>query len=196
MKFAYIRVSTKEQNERRQVDAMLDVGIDPGNMFIDKASGKDFEREQYKQLIRTVRAGDTIIIKSLDRLGRNYEEIREQFKIITSKEVNINVLDTPLLNTDQTINGGLTMKFISDIILSVLGFVAEQERNDIKKRQAEGIASAKRAGKKFGRPTKINPDFRKIYTSVSDGNLKVNQACQILGISRRSYYNYEKLIKS
>jgi DNA invertase Pin-like site-specific DNA recombinase len=154
MKLAYIRVSTKEQNEARQVDAMIQEGIDPANFYIDKASGKNFDRTQYKALLRAARTDDVIVVKSLDRLGRNYEEIREQFKLITDKGIHINILDTPLLNTNQVLNGGLTMKFISDIILSVLGYVAEQERDNIRQRQSEGIRAAKRAGKRFGRPSK------------------------------------------
>lgn len=134
MKIAYIRVSTKDQNEARQVNAMIEHGIDPSNFYTDKASGKDFDRTQYKAMLKAVRPDDIIVIKSLDRLGRNYEEIRAQFKLITERGIHINILDTPLLNTDQVLNGDLTMKFISDIILSVLGYVAEQERNNIRRK--------------------------------------------------------------
>jgi DNA invertase Pin-like site-specific DNA recombinase len=195
MKFGYIRVSTKEQNEARQVYALLESGISSENLFIDKASGKDFNREQYKILLKTIRENDVIVVKSLDRLGRNYDEIKNQFKAITDRGVHINILDTPILNTDQIVQGGLTMRFLSDLILSILGYVAEQEREHIKSRQAEGIASAKRLGKKFGRPSKINGDFLKISGAVKDGSLSINQACLILGISRRSFYNYINVIK-
>lgn len=193
MKLAYIRVSTKEQNESRQVDAMIQEGIDPANFYIDKTSGKNFDRTQYKALIRAARTDDVIVVKSLDRLGRNYEEIREQFKLITDKGIHINILDTPLLNTNQVINGGLTMKFISDIILSVLGYVAEQERDNIRLRQSEGIRAAKRAGKRFGRPSKLSKDFPRIAEGVITRSVTIKEACSMLGISRKTFYNHAKL---
>ena len=190
MKLGYIRVSSKDQNEARQIEAMVGAGVDPQNFYIDKASGKDFDRQNYNALLKAARSGDIIVVKSLDRLGRNYEEIRQQFKSITDREIVINIIDTPLLNTDQVLNGGLTMKFISDIILSVLGYVAEQERDNIHQRQAEGIRAAMNKGKVFGRPSKISKDFAKVSDSVKTGNLTVVQACQILGISRKTYYNH------
>jgi DNA invertase Pin-like site-specific DNA recombinase len=193
MKIAYIRVSTKDQNEARQIDAMIQEGIEPENFYVDKASGKNFDRIQYKALLKAARPNDVIVVKSLDRLGRNYEEIREQFKNITERGIHINILDTPLLNTDQVLNGGLTMKFISDIILSVLGYVAEQERDNIKHRQGEGIRAAKRAGKRFGRPSKMSKDFSRIAASVIDGNITIKEACNMLGISRKTFYNHAKL---
>lgn len=196
MKLGYIRVSTKEQNENRQIDALKNEGVEVSLMYIDKVSGKNFERQQYEALIKAARSDDIIVIKSLDRLGRNYEEIRDQFKIITSRGINIHIIDTPLLNTDQVLNGGLTMKFISDIILSVLGYVAEQERNNIKQRQAEGIASAKLRGRKFGRPTKINKDFINLMIGVQNGTLTVSQVCQIMNISRKTFYNYLNKVTS
>jgi DNA invertase Pin-like site-specific DNA recombinase len=193
MKIAYIRVSTKDQNEARQVNAMIEHGIDPTNFYIDKASGKDFDRTQYKALLKAARPDDVIVIKSLDRLGRNYEEIRAQFKLITERGVHINILDTPLLNTDQVLNGGLTMKFISDIILSVLGYVAEQERNNIRQRQSEGIRAARRAGKRFGRPSKLCKDFPRIAEGVQAGTITIKEACSMLGISRKTFYNHAKM---
>lgn len=193
MKIAYIRVSTKDQNEARQVNAMIEHGIDPTNFYIDTASGKDFDRTQYKAMLKAARPDDVIVIKSLDRLGRNYEEIRSQFKLITERGIHINILDTPLLNTDQVLNGGLTMKFISDIILSVLGYVAEQERNNIRQRQSEGIRAAKRAGKRFGRPSKLSKDFPRIADGVNAGTITINEACSMLGISRKTFYNHVKL---
>jgi len=196
MKLGYIRVSTKEQNEDRQIDALKIDGVEENFMYIDKVSGKNFERQQYEALIKATRPGDIIVIKSLDRLGRNYEEIRDQFKTIANKGVYIHILDTPLLNTDQVLNGGLTMKFISDIILSVLGYVAEQERNNIRQRQAEGISSAKQRGKKFGRPTKITKDFVNLMLGVQNGTLTVSQVCQIMNISRKTFYNYLNKVTS
>jgi DNA invertase Pin-like site-specific DNA recombinase len=171
---------------------MIQEGIDPANFYIDKASGKNFDRTQYKVLLRAARTDDVIVVKNLDRLGRNYEEIREQFKLITYKGIHINILDTPLLNTNQVLNGGLTMKFISDIILSVLGYVAEQERENIRLRQREGIRAAKRAGKRFGRPSKISKDFLRIAEGVVTGTVTINEACDILGICRKTFYNHAK----
>jgi DNA invertase Pin-like site-specific DNA recombinase len=193
MKLAYIRVSTKEQNEARQIDAMIQEGIEPINFYVDKASGKNFDRIQYKSLLKAARPNDIIVVKSLDRLGRNYEEIREQFKHITERGIHINIFDTPLLNTNQVLNGGLTMKLISDIILSVLGYVAEQERDNIKQRQSEGIRAAKKAGKRFGRPSKMGKDFNRIADSVLTGNVTVKEACNLLEISRKTFYNHAKL---
>lgn len=196
MKIGYIRVSAKDQNEARQIDALLSDGVETGQIYVDKASGKDFNREQYKSLLRALRKGDVLVIKSLDRLGRNYEEIRKQFKLITDMGVAIHVLDTPMLNTDQVVAGDLTMKFISDIILAVLGYVAEQERHNIKQRQAEGIKVAKQAGKRFGRPTKISKDFQSINQAVTEGKITVVQACEILKISRKTFYNHQKAIQA
>jgi len=192
MKLIYIRVSSKDQNEQRQVDAMIAAGLNLENVYMDKQSGKDFNRPEYKAMLKAARSGDTIIIKSLDRLGRNYAEVREQFNQITERGIFINVLDTPILNTDQVIAGGLTMKFINDLVLSVLGYVAEQERTNIKQRQAEGIKSAMNKGIKFGRPTKQHKDFTKLSESVKAGKLTVVQACQIMQISRKTYYNHAK----
>jgi DNA invertase Pin-like site-specific DNA recombinase len=195
MKLGYIRVSSKDQNEARQVEALISAGVDPSRLYVDKASGKDFNREQYKSLLRALRTGDVLVIKSLDRLGRNYEEIRKQFKLITEMGVAIHVLDTPMLNTDQVITGDLTMKFISDIILAVLGYVAEQERHNIKQRQAEGIRVAQSKGKRFGRPSTMPSNYLAVRQSVLDGNLTVIEACKVMNISRKTYYNYQNSIK-
>jgi DNA invertase Pin-like site-specific DNA recombinase len=192
MKLIYIRVSSKDQNEQRQVDAMIAAGLNLENVYMDKQSGKDFNRPEYKAMLKAARSGDTIVIKSIDRLGRNYAEVKDQFNQITERGIFINVLDTPILNTDQVIAGGLTMKFINDLVLSVLGYVAEQERNNIHQRQAEGIKSAMNKGIKFGRPTKQHKDFTKLSESVKAGKLTVVQACQIMQISRKTYYNHAK----
>lgn len=152
MKYAYIRVSTKDQNIDRQVEAMKEAGIDKSKMFIDKQSGKDFERKNYKKMLRKLKAGDEVYIKSIDRLGRNYDEIIEQWRILTKdKDVDVSVLDFPLLDTKNKING-LTGKFIADLVLQILSYVAQIERENIRQRQAEGIRIAKEKGVKFGRP--------------------------------------------
>lgn len=190
MKLGYARVSTKDQNEARQIDALIEDGVEIRNIYVDKCSGKDFNRESYKILLKAMRSGDILVIKSLDRLGRNYDEIRNQFKYITDNNVSIHVLDTPVLNTDSVISGGITVKFVSDLILSVLSFVADQERVNIRSRQSEGILAAKRRGKKFGRPKKRPADFDSFSKSVAMGNITVIQACELMKISRKSYYNY------
>jgi len=196
MKIGYARVSTKDQNESRQIDALITSGVELTNIFIDKESGKNFNREQYQLLIRTLRKDDVLVIKSIDRLGRNYSMIRDEFKKIVSKGVHINILDMPILNTDAPHINGLTGQFISDIVLSILGYVAEQERDNIHSRQKEGIESAQRRGIKFGRPTKLTDQFIKIIPSIEQKSLTINQACALLGITRRTYYTYLKNLKS
>ena len=190
MKLGYIRVSSKDQNEVRQIDALKAAGVDSSHFYADKASGKDFDRVEYKSLVKAARKGDIIVVTSLDRLGRNYKEIRNEFKKISDKGVFINVLDMPILNTDQQMDNGLTGTFIIDIVLSILGYVAEKKRENIKQRQKEGIESAKRSGKKFGRPTKYKERFEEINNSVIKKELSVYEACQILEISRKTFYNF------
>ena len=151
-----MRVSSQEQNEDRQLIAMAEAGVDRANIFIDKQSGKDFDRPNYKRLIKRLRPGDTLFIKSIDRLGRNYEEIQNQWRIITKdKGVDMVVIDMPLLDT--RINKNLLGTFISDLVLQLLSFISENERTIIRQRQAEGIAAAKKRGVRFGRPTKEAP---------------------------------------
>ena len=161
--FGYIRVSSRDQNEDRQLIALKELAIPEKNIFIDQQSGKDFKRPQYRKMIRRVRKDDLLYIKSIDRLGRNYEEILEQWRILTKeKKVDMIVLDMPLLDTRR--GKDLMGTFLSDIVLQVLSFVAENERSNIKQRQAEGIAVAKAKGVRFGRPPKPLPkDFHKIY---------------------------------
>lgn len=150
MEYGYVRVSTKEQNEQRQMIALREFGLKDEQIFMDKQSGKDFERKSYKRMIRKIKSGDTIVIKSIDRLGRNYDEILEQWRIITKeKQVAVVVLDMPLLDTRQ--NRDLTGTLIADIVLQLLSYVAQTEREFIHQRQAEGIAAAKEQGVKFGR---------------------------------------------
>ena len=154
--YGYVRVSSQEQNEDRQLIAMAEAGVARANIFIDKQSGKDFDRPNYKRLIKRLRPGDTLFIKSIDRLGRNYEEIQNQWRIITKdKDVDMVVIDMPLLDT--RINKNLLGTFISDLVLQLLSFISENERTTIRQRQAEGIAAAKKRGVRFGRPTKEAP---------------------------------------
>ena len=154
--YGYVRVSSQEQNEDRQLIAMSEAGVERANIFIDKQSGKDFDRPNYKRLIKRLRPGDTLFIKSIDRLGRNYEEIQNQWRIITKdKDVDMVVIDMPLLDT--RINKNLLGTFISDLVLQLLSFISENERTTIRQRQAEGIAAAKKRGVRFGRPTKEAP---------------------------------------
>lgn len=157
MEYGYVRVSSKDQNEARQIDAMRRAGIDDINMFIDKASGKDFDRVQYVKMIRTLRKNDVVFVKSIDRLGRNYQQIINEWNAITKKiGADIVVIDMPLLDTRQ--GKDLLGTLISDIVLQLLSYVSETERNNIKQRQAEGIAAAKARGVKFGRPPSDLPD--------------------------------------
>src|SRR5690554_5278250 len=196
MKLGYIRVSSKDQNEARQIDALKAAGVDSSHFYVDKASGKDFDRVEYKSLVKAARKGDIIVVTSLDRLGRNYKEIRNEFKKISDKGVFINVLDMPILNTDQQMDNGLTGTFITDIVLSILGYVAEKERENIKQRQKEGIESARKAGMKFGRPTKYNERFIYLYEKVLKGEFSIEEVCTILKISKKTFYNYRLKIQA
>lgn len=157
MNYGYVRVSTKEQNEQRQMIALEEFGIEKKYIYMDKQSGKDFERANYKRLFRKLKSGDTLVIKSIDRLGRNYEEILTQWRLITKeKQVHIVVLDMPLLNSKA--DQDLTSTVIADIVLQLLSYVAQTEREFIRQRQAEGIAAAKSRGVQFGRKAKPRPD--------------------------------------
>ncbi len=194
MLLGYARVSSKDQNEARQVKNLLEHGVDEANIYIDKVSGKSFKRPEYTTLLKVARAGDIIAVTSLDRFGRNYDEIRKQFKSITDKGIHIHVLDMPILNTDQQIGANLTMQFISDLVLNVLGYVAEQERANIRQRQTEGIKRAKERKVVFGRPTKqeqVN-EVKAILKTYEQQNkdISIDQACKMVGIARRTYYNH------
>ena len=165
--YGYIRVSTREQNEDRQVIALREVGVPERNVYIDKQSGKDFERPQYKKLLRKMKKDDLLYIKSIDRLGRNYAEILEQWRFLTKeKGIDIVVLDMPLLDTRR--GKDLLGTFLSDIVLQVLSFVAENERTNIRQRQAEGIAAAKAKGIRFGRPPKPLPEWTATQTAAPE----------------------------
>lgn len=176
MIYGYVRVSTKDQNEARQIVAMQNFGIEKKQILLDKQSGKDFDRPKYKRLLKRLKPGDVIVIKSIDRLGRNYDEIIEQWKIITKeKKADIVVLDIPILDTRQTYN--LAGKLISDIVLQLLSYVAETERENIKQRQAEGIAVAKANGVRFGRPPqKLPPEFYVSFNEWKSGKITCTEA--------------------
>ena len=176
--YGYIRVSTREQNEDRQLIALREIGVPEKNIYLDKQSGKDFNRPQYKKLLRKLKKDDLLYIKSIDRLGRNYEEILEQWRVLTKeKGVDIVVLDMPLLDTRR--GKDLMGTFLSDIVLQVLSFVAENERSNIRQRQAEGIAAAKARGIKFGRPPKPLPDnFHSCYQRWKQGEITGTQAAK------------------
>ena len=180
--YGYIRVSTREQNEDRQILALKDLSIPEKNLFIDKQSGKDFERPQYRKMVRKLKKDDLLYIKSIDRLGRNYSEILEQWRILTKeKGIDIVVLDMPLLDTRR--GKDLMGTFLSDIVLQVLSFVAENERTNIRQRQAEGIAAAKARGVRFGRPPKPLPEnFHQLYQQWRNGRITGTTAAKLCGM--------------
>lgn len=188
-KYGYIRVSTKEQNPERQITALQTYNIPKENIYMDQLSGKDFCRPQYQKLLEGLKKDDVIIIKSIDRLGRNYSEILEEWRRITKeKEANIRVIDMPLLNTDS-FHGDLTGVFISDLVLQILAYVAETERTFIKQRQAEGIAIAKAKGVKFGcQKLKIPDDFDKYFEMWQNGEVSTRKAASALNISHSTFY--------
>ena len=187
MEYGYARVSTKEQNEERQLIALREFGLNNGQIILDKQSGKDFDRRGYRRLLRKLKDGDTLVIKSIDRLGRNYEEILEQWRVITKeKKAAIVVLDMPLLDTRKSRD--LTGTLIADIVLQLLSYVAQTEREFIRQRQAEGIAAAKAQGVKFGRPRKALPEgFSEVKARWERGELSARAAGRLLGISHRSF---------
>ena len=180
--YGYIRVSTKEQNEVRQVIALREVGVSEKNVYMDKQSGKDFNRPQYKKLLRKMKKDDLLYIKSIDRLGRNYAEILEQWRMLTKdKGIDIVVLDMPLLDTRR--GKDLMGTFLSDIVLQVLSFVSENERTNIRQRQAEGIAAAKAKGIRFGRAPKPLPDgFHDAYQRWKRGEITGTAAARDCGM--------------
>ena len=187
MKYGYCRVSSKDQNESRQLENMLEHGIDRDNIFVDKQSGKNFDRPEYTRLIEGLEEGDVIYIHSLDRLGRNYDMIIEEWnKITRTIKANIVVLDMPLLDTTVE-NSNLTGKFIADLVLQILSYVAETERNNIKKRQAEGIALAQKENKFDKRNIDMNR-VAEMKKEIEAGTLSVAAAARELGISRLSMY--------
>lgn len=193
--YGYIRVSSKDQNEARQLDALHNHGIKDDAIFIDKQSGKDFNRPQYKTLYRKLKKGDTLYIKSIDRMGRNYDEIIQEWRRITRfREADIVVLDMPLLDTRR--GKDLLGTFLSDIVLQVLSFVAENERTNIRQRQAEGIASAKRRGVRFGRPPQTIPkNFEEVCKQWKRGELTGTKAAKECGMAMSTFrYRAEKVL--
>ena len=189
--YGYVRVSTREQNEERQLVAMRDFGIHDGNIFLDKQSGKDFNRPAYRRLLKKIKLGDTLVIKSIDRLGRNYDEILEQWRIITKeRQAAIVVLDIPLLDTRQK-DRDLTGTFIADLVLQILSYVAQTEREFIKQRQTEGIAAAKERGVKFGRPAKERPvSFNEVRETWKRREISAREAARRLGIDHKTFLDW------
>lgn len=190
--FGYARVSSKEQNEKRQLEAFKDFNIDERDIYIDKQSGKDFNRNQYNILKNVLRENDVLVIKSIDRLGRNYNMIIDEWKDITKNiKADIVVIDMPLLDTRK--NKDLLGTFISDLILQILSYVAEQERTFIKQRQKEGIASAKSNGVKFGRPKIEKPDnFDFVVSKWKNKEIKTKEALELLHLRPNTFYTMVK----
>ena len=194
--YGYMRVSSKEQNEDRQKIALTEMGVPENNIYMDKQSGKDFERTQYKRLLRKLNENSVLYIKSIDRLGRNYGELNEQWRIITKeKKADIVVIDTPLLDTRREKN--LLGTFISDVVLALLSYVAENERTNIKQRQAEGIAAAKARGVKFGRPPLPIPEnFYQMHKDWRAGKITIDEAAKACNMCPKTFYSkavkYEK----
>ena len=193
--YGYVRVSSKDQNETRQLIAMREQSIIGKNIYIDKQSGKDFDRPQYKRLMRRLKKGDLLVILSIDRLGRNYEEILEQWRIITKeKQADILVLDFPLLDTrSRAGNHDLTGKFVSDLVLQTLAYVAQKERESIRQRQAEGIAAAKARHVRFGRrPMLRPPEFEELRCRWNRKEISARAAARQLNISHNTFLRWSK----
>ena len=190
--YGYVRVSSTDQNEDRQLAAMKAAGVAENNVFIDKQSGKDFERPQYMTMSGMLRKGDLLYVLSIDRLGRNYEEIQRQWRVLTKDiGVDVCVLDMPLLDTRQ--GKDLMGTFIADLVLQILSFVAETERKNIRERQAQGIAAAKARGVRFGRPkTKMPEGFTEIVEKWKSGRLAKKDALKALEISEATFYRRRK----
>ena len=188
--YGYIRVSTREQNEDRQLIAMNEFGVPSENIFIDKQSGKDFNRPAYIDLIEKLKPTDTLVVKSIDRLGRNFYEILEQWRIITAeKQASIVVLDMPLLDTRHQ-KDDLTSQLVSTLVLQLLSYVAQIERDFIHQRQAEGIAAAKAKGIRFGRPEKDKPEnYEEVFNEWTQGNISAREA------GRRLHVDYKTFLK-
>lgn len=192
MDYGYARVSTKDQNEQRQIIALERCGIARQDIYIDKQSGKDFNRKNYKRLKKRIKAGDAIVIKSIDRLGRNYDEILEEWRTITKdKGCDIIVIDMPLLDTRKSRD--LTGTLISDIVLQLLSYVAETERTFIRQRQAEGIAAAKEKGIKFGRNPLTRPaNYAEIRETWEEGMISARTAAKMLGVTHNTFLKWTR----
>lgn len=200
-KYAYIRVSSKDQNISRQIVVMQNVGILEKDMYIDKQSGKDFYREQYQLLLKQLQSGDELYIKSIDRLERNYDEIQEQWRYLRKKiNIDIIVLDFPLLDTRNQVNG-ITGKFIADLVLQILSYVAQVERENTKQRQAEGIRIAKAKGVQFGRPAMPIPkEFEEIYQLWKENKISKRKGALLLHTNHNTFSKwikkYEKSVEN
>ena len=196
MKYGYVRVSSITQNIDRQIKEMTKLGLPMKNIYIDKQSGKDFDRPYYQRLKKRLKKGDLLIIKSIDRLGRNYKMIIEEWSDLTKRiECDILVIDMPVLDT-RCEGKNLVGKFISDIVLQILSFVAENERESIRQRQAEGIRIAKEKGVHLGRPKYILPDnFESVINSYLSGNISYHIAMEILNMSRGTFFKYSKIYR-
>ena len=191
MRYGYIRVSTKEQNIDRQLTALSLENISKEQIFIDRASGKNFNRIEYQRLLTILQEDDDLVIKSIDRLGRNYDDILEQWKLLTKvKKVHLVVLDFPLLNTRNNIDT-ITGKLISDLVLQVLSYVSQMEREQIKQRQMEGIHEAKKRGKRFGRPQiKIPDEFLVAVECYKRNMLTIREGAKLFGVSKSTFHNW------
>lgn len=192
--YGYVRVSTKEQNEDRQMIALEEFGVERTRIYMDKLSGKDFNRPQYRKLLKKMHKGDVLVVKSIDRLGRNYEEILEQWRVITKeKDVDMVVLDMPLLDTRES-GKDLTGKFMADLVLQILSYVAQVERENIRQRQAEGIAAAKAKGIQFGRKTMEIPDaFFGLVECYRGGLISARKAAEKLGVSHSTFLKWNRI---
>ena len=188
--FAYCRISDSSQNEARQIMAFQKLGISERDIYIDKQSGKDFNRKQYQIMLNNIRENDLVVFMSLDRMGRNYTEIQEQWRYITHVlKADIKILDMDLLDTRSGNNGSLDRKFICDLTLQILAYVAQKERENIKSRQAQGIAVARANNVKFGRPKIPKPDnWDEVITDWKSGNITAKKAMQLTGLKRSTFY--------
>lgn len=190
-KHGYARVSTKEQNEARQIAALKEFGIAERDIYIDKISGKNFDRPEYHRLLNVIREGDLVVVLSLDRLGRNYTEVQEQWRYITNElKADIKVLDMPLLDTRAN-KDTIDSRFVSDLVLQILSYVAAKERENIKARQAQGIATAKAAGKHLGRPKAERPEnWNEVYYQWKEKKITAVAAMQELGLKPNTFYKF------
>jgi len=190
-KYGYVRVSSTDQNEARQMDAMEENGVPPAHIYMDKQSGKDFDRKAYRKLMRKLKEDDVLFIKSIDRLGRNYDEIQIQWNELKKKKVNIVVLDMPLLDTRQ--GRDLIGTLIADMVLQLLSYVAQTEREFIRKRQAEGIAAAKARGVRFGvRPKEKPPEFEECHKKWRRGEISAREAARRLNVTHPTFIKWAK----
>lgn len=194
--YGYARVSSKDQNLNRQLDALSAVGVSEESVFVDHLSGRNFDRPGYRSLVERLQPGDVLVVKSIDRLGRNYDEILGQWRLLTKqRSIDIVVLDMPLLDTRSTSGHGVTGKLIADIVLELLSYVAHVERDNIRQRQAEGIAAARARGVKLGRPALAVPEdeeFDAVHRMWEDGSLNSRQAAESLGVSHTTFLKWVK----